>query len=119
MKLRLSQDEEKVVDLLRKSGALAPSEISVQTLMGPGEMKKVLHDLEDLGYVVLRTSATVADAGGTVGFGPGLVSWSTTHFGSAGIDPGETWALQAWYRDAASACAGGTNLTQALAITFE
>jgi hypothetical protein len=61
MKLRLSQDEEKVVDLLRKSGALTPSEISVQTLMGPGEMKKVLHDLEDLGYVVLRDTPDSPD----------------------------------------------------------
>ncbi len=61
MQLRLSQDEEKVVDLLRKSGALTPSEISVQTLLGPGQMKEVLHELESLGYVVLRDMPDTPD----------------------------------------------------------
>jgi len=61
MKLRLSDDEERVVELLRKNGALTPSEISVQTLMGPGQMKQVLHDLEDMGYVVMRDTPDAPD----------------------------------------------------------
>ncbi|MFT4543355.1 MAG: hypothetical protein ACI835_005825 [Planctomycetota bacterium] len=59
---------------------------------------------------------------GQVTIGPGLVALSysgTLGFPSvAGIDAGETWFWQAWYRDATGPCGAAYNLTSALAVSY-
>lgn len=52
--------------------------------------------------------------------GPGLVAYGDQAFDSLGhIFSGQTWYFQAWYRDPGGPCGAGSNLTSALAVTFE
>ena len=49
----------------------------------------------------------------------GLVATSqANHPAASAISPGQTWTLQVWYRDVGGPCGGGSNLTDALTITF-
>lgn len=56
---------------------------------------------------------------GTITEGPGVVGTSLTRFAPAGqIAVGQTWNFQCWYRDAPGPCNQGTNLSNAVALTF-
>lgn len=60
-----------------------------------------------------------ADAIGAFTEGPGLAAYAATRFGPSGaITAGTTWTFQAWYRDAAGPCGGGSNLTSGVEVTF-
>lgn len=61
MELRLSAKEERVVEVLRRGGAMSPSEIAVQTLMLPQETFETLARLEKSGYVVVRDAPSTPD----------------------------------------------------------
>jgi hypothetical protein len=59
-------------------------------------------------------------SGGAFSEGPGLIAYSQSHFGLAGtILQGATWRFQTHYRDPAGPCGSGTNLTNALSVTFQ
>jgi len=57
---------------------------------------------------------------GTLVEGPGIVAWSLGHFGPAGqIAAGQTWQMQAWYRDPVGGpCGNAHNLSNGLSVTF-
>lgn len=59
-----------------------------------------------------------ADSSGAFSLG-GVVAQSRAFGGSGWIDAGETWSFQAWARDPGGPCGGGSNFTNALAVTFE
>jgi DNA-binding MarR family transcriptional regulator len=61
VQLRLNKKEQKVVDLLKGTGAMTPSQIAVQTLMVPSETYNVLQRLEKDGYVHMLESSGSAD----------------------------------------------------------
>lgn len=59
VQLRLNKKEQRIVDLLKDTGAMTPSQIAVQTLMLPSETYNVLRRLEKDGYVhILETSGS-------------------------------------------------------------
>ena len=61
VRLRLNQEEQKVVDLLKDTGAMTPSQIAVQALMLPSETHDALHRLKQDGYVIIRETPDSAD----------------------------------------------------------
>jgi DNA-binding MarR family transcriptional regulator len=61
VQLRLNKKEQRIVDLLKDTGAMTPSQIAVQTLMVPSETYDVLHRLERDGYVHVLESSGNAD----------------------------------------------------------
>ncbi len=61
MELRLNPKEERVVEVLRRGGAMSPSEIAVQTLMLPQETFDTLARLEKSGYIVMRDAPSTPD----------------------------------------------------------
>ncbi len=61
MELRLNPKEERIVEVLRRGGAMSPSEIAVQTLMLPQEMFDTLARLEKSGYIVVRDAPSIPD----------------------------------------------------------
>jgi len=50
-------------------------------------------------------------ATGVLGEGPGIAA-------AKGINPGETWNFQGWFRDPAGPCGNGSNTTNAASVTF-
>jgi len=51
--------------------------------------------------------------------GPGIVALSQARFPAAGgIDPGDTWHFQAWFRDPPGPCGSAFNLSNGLSVTF-
>jgi hypothetical protein len=65
--------------------------------------------LRCVGGQVQRIGVMHADAGGTAGWGPGLI-------GALGWVPGDQRFVQDWYRDPAGPCATGFNLSNALEV---
>lgn len=61
VRLRLNQEEQKVVDLLKDTGAMTPSQIAVQALMLPSETHDALYRLKEDGYVIIRETPDSAD----------------------------------------------------------
>jgi hypothetical protein len=61
---------------------------------------------------VKRFPVQKADAGGQVVFGPG------GFVGPAGIQAGDTFHFQGWYRDNGGPCGGNFNLTNALSVDW-
>ena len=56
---------------------------------------------------------------GTATWGPELCSWGHSNFPpDAWINPGETWHVQAWFRDPNGPCGAGLNLTNGLTLTY-
>ncbi len=56
---------------------------------------------------------------GEVTFGPGMVELLCASMGGSGcIDPGDTWNFQCWYRDLHGPCGMGTNISNAVGVTF-
>lgn len=69
---------------------------------------------------VLRLPPPQAVTNGTATFGPGIVNFSCTQIPILGcITAGSTWNFQVWYEDASGPCGNGSNLTNALAVTFQ
>jgi DNA-binding MarR family transcriptional regulator len=61
VQLRLNKKEQMIVDLLKDTGAMTPSQIAVQTLMLPSETYNALRRLEKDGYVIMRETPDSAD----------------------------------------------------------
>ncbi len=61
VQLRLNESEQKVVDVLKDTGAMTPSQIAVQALMLPSETHDALRWLEKDGYVIIRETPDSAD----------------------------------------------------------
>ena len=61
VQLRLNKKEQRIVDLLKDTGAMTPSRIAVQTLMVPSETHNALRKLEKDGYVIIRETPDSAD----------------------------------------------------------
>lgn len=61
VQLRLNESEQKVVDLLKDTGAMTPSQIAVQSLMLPSETQDALNLLKKDGYVIIRETPDSAD----------------------------------------------------------
>jgi len=61
VQLRLNRKEQRIVDLLKDTGAMTPSQIGVQTLMVPSETHNTLRKLEKDGYVIIRETPDSAD----------------------------------------------------------
>jgi DNA-binding MarR family transcriptional regulator len=61
VQLRLNKKEQRIVDLLKDTGAMTPSQIAVQTLMLPSETYNALRRLEKDGYVIMRETPDSAD----------------------------------------------------------
>ena len=74
--------------------------------------------LRCVGGNLFRFPPRVTGPGGTFDEGPGIVAHSAS-FGAGGtIVAGSTWHFQAWVRDPAGPCGQGSNLTDALSVTF-
>lgn len=76
-----------------------------------------------LTYKTVRHSIpTVAPASGTLTLGPGIVATSNSNTiglpAIVGIDAGESWFFQTYYRDASGPCGTQANLTNAVAVSF-
>lgn len=69
-----------------------------------------------VGGTIRRTMPMNSGAAGVISIGPGLVAGSAS--GSAPINPGSTWYIQAWYRDGIGPCGTGFNTSNALGATF-
>ena len=68
---------------------------------------------------IIRRQVGVTSSQGTSQFGPGIVAGSLSHpVPLAAISPGDVWYFQLFYRDPASTCGAGTNLSNALEVTF-
>jgi len=61
VQLRLNKKEQMIVDLLKDTGAMTPSQIAVQTLMLPSETHNALRKLEKDGYVIIHPTTDTAD----------------------------------------------------------
>ncbi len=71
------------------------------------------------GVGVFRHPPQISSATGTIALGPGIGAYSCTHFAGQGcLLPGAHWNFQCWYRDASGPCSSGSNLTNALGVTF-
>ncbi|MCP3920133.1 MAG: hypothetical protein GY711_31795 [bacterium] len=63
----------------------------------------------------------MADGSGRFQLGPQeVVALSALHFfPTGGIQPGETWNFQVWYRDSGGPCGSSFNFTNAVRVAFE
>lgn len=74
--------------------------------------------LRCVGGALFRFPAHPTGGGGIFNEGPGIVAHSAT-FGAAGqIFAGQTWHFQFWARDPQGPCGQGSNLSNALSVTF-
>jgi hypothetical protein len=76
-----------------------------------------------LTYKTVRHSApTVVPPSGVLTLGPGIVATSNSNTiglpAIVGIDAGESWFFQTYYRDPSGPCGTQANLTNAVAVTF-
>ncbi|MEW6716193.1 MAG: MarR family winged helix-turn-helix transcriptional regulator [Chloroflexota bacterium] len=58
---QLSEDENQVLSVLARSGAMSPSRLSAETLILPGKTLELLKGLVENGFVVIRDSKESAD----------------------------------------------------------
>lgn len=72
--------------------------------------------------IVRYSAPTAAPPSGVLSWGPGLVALSNSNSiglpAIVGIDAGETWYYQAYYRDAGGPCLTNSNTSNAIAVTF-
>ena len=74
--------------------------------------------LRCVGGQLFRFPPHPTGSGGTFDEGPGIVAHSATFGAGGAIVAGSTWHFQAWVRDPAGPCGQGSNLTDALSVTF-
>jgi hypothetical protein len=97
-----------------------PSEFGL-CFMGPTQIAPVLFGdgLRCVGGALKRHGVVLADAAGNATYGPGIVGYSIANFPPSGhISIGSTWSFQFWYRSNTGPCASGSNVSNALAVTF-
>jgi hypothetical protein len=76
--------------------------------------------LRCIGSPVFRFGVQNAGSAATFQLGPGTCALALARFGVAGqIDAGETWRFQTWYRDPTGPCSQGSNLSNAIKVTYE
>jgi hypothetical protein len=56
---------------------------------------------------------------GVMTLGPGIVSYTQIFAPGGHIQAGDTWHFQAWYRDPMGPCGFGTNVSNAISVTFQ
>ncbi|MED6335660.1 MAG: hypothetical protein VYE81_09685 [Planctomycetota bacterium] len=99
-------------DLLRVFGASLTPDRAALLLAGDASAAAVFGDgLRCVGGSLLRLGTRVPRSDGAAIWGPDLGA-------QGGWSPGDARTLQVLYRDPAGPCAAGSNLTNALAVTF-
>jgi hypothetical protein len=96
---------------------------SAMLFMGGGTGQAVLGDglraVTGGGVGFFRYPLRTSDASGTFVEGPGLVAAGGQRFPPQGqLLSGSVWYFQCWYRDTSGPCGTGTNLTNAVQVTF-
>lgn len=82
--------------------------------IGPNAVSLPFGDgIRCVGGATRRLTLSTADASGVLTQAPGIAALVAPL-----IDPGETWRMQAWFRDPQGPCGGHFNLSDALAVTF-
>ncbi|MDG2142179.1 MAG: hypothetical protein P8N31_01355, partial [Planctomycetota bacterium] len=72
------------------------------------------------GIGVFRYGVQNSGPAGVFTAGPGIAANACSIFNPSGcITPGDTWYLQAWYRDPMGPCGGGFNFSNAVRVRFE
>lgn len=71
------------------------------------------------GPQILRFPVANSGPDGVAELGPGIVAASCAGPSSLCITPGSTWNFQSWYRDTGGPCGAGSNLSNAIQITFQ
>ena len=94
------------------TGIFITSPDQAQTPLGDGNL---CLGTQTLGFVVRLFPGIVSSAQGTASLPR---DHTAPPLPLAGVDPGETWNYQAWYRDAVSGSAT-SNFTDGLSITFQ
>jgi FG-GAP repeat len=75
--------------------------------------------LRCVGGGLYRFNVRLANGTGVLTEGPGIVAWTQANLPPAGgIDPGETWRFQCWFRDPNGPCGATYNASSAVAVTF-
>lgn len=112
-------------DDLTLDATFLPAGQSGLVFMGPSTIAPIpfgdgLRCVDGGGVGLFRFPVHASDPEGSFTEGPGIVAHSHASFPPAGgIEAGDTWSFQAWYRDPAGPCGSGFNTSQALAIQFE
>ena len=70
------------------------------------------------GAALCRFPVRNSGASGTLGEGPGIVSFSQSQQAACHISVGQTWNFQGWFRDPGGSCGSAFNLSNAVAVTF-
>lgn len=60
-RFELNEQEEKVLSALSSRGAMSPSQVAAETWILPGEMRTVLQELSNTGFVLVREDTNSAD----------------------------------------------------------
>lgn len=60
-RVELDEKETKVLSALSNRGAMSPSQVAAETWLLPAEMKTVLSELIDAGYVLMREDSNSPD----------------------------------------------------------
>ncbi len=108
-------------DLVLRAQGLPPQEFGL-LFMGPYSIAPfpLADGLRCVGTPLYRYPVRSTGSGGLFDMGPGLAAYGAGEFDAGGqLFPGQTWYFQAWYRNPGGGCGGGSNLTDALAVTFE
>jgi hypothetical protein len=58
---QLTANEEKVLNTLVGRGAMSPSQVAAETWILPGEMRTMLQEMANAGFVVLREDSNSPD----------------------------------------------------------
>lgn len=60
-RFELNEQEEKILSALENRGAMSPSQVAAETWILPGEMRTVLQQLSNTGFVLMREDTNSAD----------------------------------------------------------
>lgn len=58
---QLDENEQKVLTTLAQRGAMSPSQVAAETWILPGDMKSVIKELTDAGFVLMREDTNSPD----------------------------------------------------------
>jgi hypothetical protein len=109
-------------DLTLTVSGLPPFTFGVMLMAGIQDQAPLGDGLRCLGLGpdgIHRHAPMVTGSLGSIELGPGIVALSQGLPGAADIYAGSTWHFQAWYRDTLGPCATGSNLTNAMTVTFQ